>query len=280
METEDATPIVEAKTFVAGSQGQLASSSAVSTPTDDTSSPISPLSPPPSTSTLKPGPIAIPAKSPASPETDMSASYHEIFDAQMPPGSFKESKNDEDEEAEAAAIQDRLSPLLCCDNNTESTTEYLTSKLVEDSLKWQRECGGNTTASPLNSPAKKRLINTLEVKPIVKTKVDILDPAAVEDVERHARYLAACVDNMVENLSGVLQSISALTVDTLETYRDGVCKTCDEVDSNIKAMYQMMAKVEEINKSMAPAYKIGDQVKEIKRLLDLYENTANASTSK
>ena len=45
---------------------------------------------------------------------------------------------------------------------------------------------------------------------------------------------------MTENLAGILQSISALTVDTLETYRDGVCKTCDEVDSNIKSMYQVI----------------------------------------
>ena len=33
--------------------------------------------------------------------------------------------------------------------------------------------------------------------------------------------------------------ISALTVDTVETYRDGVCKTCDAVDGNIKSMYQV-----------------------------------------
>ena len=32
-------------------------------------------------------------------------------------------------------------PLLlsCCDPNTEATTQYLTSKLVRDSLRWQRE---------------------------------------------------------------------------------------------------------------------------------------------
>ncbi len=38
-------------------------------------------------------------------------------------------------------------------------------------------------------------------------------------------------------------------------YRDGVCKTCDAVDDNIKGMYQLMAKWEELNKAMAPAYK-------------------------
>jgi hypothetical protein len=34
-----------------------------------------------------------------------------------------------------------------------------------------------------------------------------------------------------------------------------VCKTCDAVDDNIKGMYQLMAKWEELNKAMAPAYK-------------------------
>ena len=105
----------------------------------------------------------------------------------------------------------------------------------------------------------------------ITPKVEALDPQSIEDIERHARYLAACVDLMVENLSGVLQNASGLTVNTLETYRDGVCKTCDEVDNNIKSMYQLMAKVEELNKSMTPAYKLGEQIKEIKHLLDVYE---------
>ena len=77
---------------------------------------------------------------------------------------------------------------------------------------------------------------------------------------------------MNQFLVGVLQSASALTVETLETYRDGVCKTCDEVDTNIKLMYQLMAKVEELNKSMAPAYKIGDQVKELRKLVEVYDS--------
>ena len=47
------------------------------------------------------------------------------------------------------------------------------------------------------------------------------------------------MDSLVENLSGVLQSVSGLTVETVQTYRDGVCKTCDEVDSNIRGMYQV-----------------------------------------
>jgi len=37
-------------------------------------------------------------------------------------------------------------------------------------------------------------------------------------------------------------------------------------------MYQLMAKVEELNKSMAPAYKLAEQVKEVKRLLIMLES--------
>ena len=41
-------------------------------------------------------------------------------------------------------------------------------------------------------------------------------------------------------------------------------------------MLQVMAKVEELNKSMAPAYKIAEEVKEVKRLLDLFETAFNS----
>ncbi|KAF2345777.1 BLOC-1-related complex subunit 6, partial [Trinorchestia longiramus] len=54
--------------------------------------------------------------------------------------------------------------------------------------------------------------------------------------------------------------ISALTVDCVETYRDTVCKTCDAVDANIKSMYQLMAKGEELSKAMKPAYALHSQM--------------------
>lgn len=94
-------------------------------------------------------------------------------------------------------------------------------------------------------------------------------------LENDAIHLATSVDNLIENLSAVLHGISSLTVDTMETYKNGVCKTCDEVDGNIKSMYQLMAKVEEVNKSMGPAYKLGDNLKEIKKMLESFEAMVN-----
>ena len=71
------------------------------------------------------------------------------------------------------------------------------------------------------------------------------DPRVIEDLEREARRLATEVDSLVENLSCNLQGVSALTVDTVETYRDGVCKTCDVELHDSKALQVLSHRLEE-----------------------------------
>uniref|UniRef100_R4G3L1 BLOC-1-related complex subunit 6 C-terminal helix domain-containing protein n=3 Tax=Rhodnius TaxID=13248 RepID=R4G3L1_RHOPR len=93
----------------------------------------------------------------------------------------------------------------------------------------------------------------------------------VEELEAEACVLAASVDSLAEALSETLHGISALTVDCLETYRDVVCKACDSIDNNIKAMYQLMAKCEEMSKSMQHVHKLAAHIKNIKHLLDMFE---------
>ncbi|CAL1268368.1 unnamed protein product [Larinioides sclopetarius] len=100
----------------------------------------------------------------------------------------------------------------------------------------------------------------------------IIDPNILTDLESHAKKVATCVDTMLENLSGTLQSISSLTVDCMETYESSVCKTCDAVDVNIKAVYQLMAKCEELSNSMNPLYKMSGEVKNIKKMLEQLEH--------
>ena len=117
MSGEEATPIVENKPFPGTPDLKSNDSS-----TTESSSPVSPNTSKllddtkPVTEVLN----VVANKSPAiSPETDMSASYHEIFDTQMP-GKNSENQEDDDEDQEIA--EERLAPLLCCDNNTVSTT--------------------------------------------------------------------------------------------------------------------------------------------------------------
>merc|ERR1711862_51838 len=135
---EDATPVVESKSFVPGPSSGRSSS------TDSPMSPERLIEVDQEREKSYTQGVAIPRRDspPISPVTDMSASYHEIFDTQLMSSvaglDLRGCDQDEDDED---IVNARLGgPLQSLDNNTASTTEYLTSKLVEDSLRWQKEC--------------------------------------------------------------------------------------------------------------------------------------------
>lgn len=220
---------------------------------------------------------------------DMSQSYHEIFDTQPYSGRAAKTEQEREEVPKPVEVyysegEGRLvsvSPPPGCDQPPMS--QYLTSKLVADSLMWQQtfrndspspeedQRPGTSLQRPTSLPASDSASSVA-----TRAKVSaVIDPGVINHIEKEARRLATDVDALVENLSCVLQSLSGLTVEHVQTYRDGVCKTCDSVDSNIRAMYQLMAKWEELNKNMAPAYRISGQIKDIKRLLDLFEAALN-----
>jgi len=239
-------------------------------------------------------------------EGDMSQSYHEIFDTQgyltqdspvsvTTPGTETGSGSVDSGHTETGGggVHDGIvyynegdgSIVSCSPPAATPMSTYLTTKLVADSIMWQQtfrndspspdelqqpatsvpndpDCAARPRPSSLGSDLPSSLPSPRDM---------VVDPMVLNDIEKEARLLATDVDSLVENLSCVLQSVSGLTVETVQTYRDGVCKTCEEVDSNIRAMYQLMAKWEELNKNMAPAYRVSSQIKDIKRLLDMFE---------
>lgn len=65
--------------------------------------------------------------------------------------------------------------------------------------------------------------------------------------------MAASVDTLTENLDNLLHNISALTADNVEVYRGSVTQLTDAMDANIKSMYTILAKAEEITNLMRPA---------------------------
>uniref|UniRef100_A0A131XA06 BLOC-1-related complex subunit 6 C-terminal helix domain-containing protein n=1 Tax=Hyalomma excavatum TaxID=257692 RepID=A0A131XA06_9ACAR len=99
-----------------------------------------------------------------------------------------------------------------------------------------------------------------------------IDPSALADLEEEARTVAASVETLLESLTTSMHGISAMTVDCMRLYERGISKTCDMADSNIKAMYQLMAKFEELSNSMRPLDGLVAEVKSIKKLLDHFEN--------
>lgn len=99
-----------------------------------------------------------------------------------------------------------------------------------------------------------------------------IDPKALLDVELHARKAAETLDVLMQTLVARLHLMSLSVHNCLDVYKEAVDKTCDAVDANIKSMYALMAKCEELGSAVRPVYQIQDQIKEIKRLLDLFES--------
>lgn len=84
-----------------------------------------------------------------------------------------------------------------------------------------------------------------------------IDANVLNDIEIEAQYLAASVDNLTDNLCNLLHSISSITADNVEVHKNAVNKLTDSMDANIKCMYTIMAKTEEITKSMQPTEQVG-----------------------
>ncbi|XP_023298479.2 BLOC-1-related complex subunit 6 [Lucilia cuprina] len=100
-----------------------------------------------------------------------------------------------------------------------------------------------------------------------------IDANVLNDIEIEAQYLATSVDNLTENLCNLLHSISSITADNVEVHKNAVNKLTDSMDANIKCMYTIMAKTEEITKSMQPTEQVGLRIREIKRLVDMLDST-------
>lgn len=98
--------------------------------------------------------------------------------------------------------------------------------------------------------------NNLDSAPISRflqsRNVPEVDGNVLSDIELEAQYLASSVDNLIENLGNLLHSISSITADNVEVHKNAVKKLTDALDANIKCQYQLLAKTEEITKSMRP----------------------------
>lgn len=104
-----------------------------------------------------------------------------------------------------------------------------------------------------------------------------IDANALNDIEIEAQYLAANLDGITENLGNLLHSvnyiiqkcyyehklhivtyhvlfmnwqISSITADNVDCYKNAVNKLTDCMDANIKTMYTVMAKTEELSNQM------------------------------
>ncbi|KAH8234922.1 hypothetical protein KR032_005590 [Drosophila birchii] len=123
----------------------------------------------------------------------------------------------------------------------------------------------STSVAPSSGLLTRRFLQSRNVPEV--------DGSVLSDIELEAQYLASSVDNLLENLGNLLHSISSITADNVEVHRSAVNKLTDTLDANIKCQYQLLAKAEEITKSMKPTEQLGQRIREIKRLVDMLDST-------
>ena len=94
------------------------------------------------------------------------------------------------------------------------------------------------------------------------------------------QYLETTVSKLSENINQVLisinqstHSLSGLTVECMKSYERCLTETADVVDQNIKSMYQLMAQVEEVNRSMKSIEPLKKELIQVKHLLDVFERS-------
>ncbi|CAK1555596.1 unnamed protein product [Leptosia nina] len=125
---------------------------------------------------------------------------------------------------------------------------------------------GSSSASRSSTPSGKLY------RQILAPQIGQIDITVLNDLEHEAQKIAQSVDNLIENLSSILHSNSSLTAENMEVYKDAVGKTCDAMDNNIKSMYTILAKGEEVSQAMVPVQAQAARITEIKRLLQIFES--------
>ncbi|XP_018420949.1 PREDICTED: uncharacterized protein C17orf59 homolog [Nanorana parkeri] len=106
-----------------------------------------------------------------------------------------------------------------------------------------------------------------------RSRADIppIDVEVLKDLEILTQDVALKVDQMMKSLNGTIQNMTALSVGYIQTYRDSVDSLGESVDMSIKVMYTLMARCEELDRSMQPIHALAKQIRDIKHTLETFE---------
>lgn len=138
-------------------------------------------------------------------------------------------------------------------NSNNLMRHYVAESLVDELRLQSLQCNSEDEEIQMNASASTPHPKSLNA-------INEINGNILSDIEIETQYLATSVDNLFENLCNLLHSISSITADTVEVYRNSVNKLTDSMDANIKSMYTIMAKTEEITKSMPPTERLANRM--------------------
>lgn len=105
----------------------------------------------------------------------------------------------------------------------------------------------------------------------VQHKLLPVDPLVLNDLEEQAKTASRSIEKMMKYLSTRLQDNTKVTQETVQIYSESVKNVQKEVEHNIRLMYSLVAKCEELDRKMKPINELAAQVNDIKESLDLLE---------
>lgn len=97
------------------------------------------------------------------------------------------------------------------------------------------------------------------------------DVMLLEDLETEAELIAKSLSIMMKNINDFVQHVTKLTSASAQSCQEYLCTACDSVDMNIKKMYQIMAKCEELSIQMQPIKQLQTDIEKVNKLLDLLD---------
>ncbi|KAJ7354866.1 hypothetical protein OS493_029421 [Desmophyllum pertusum] len=103
------------------------------------------------------------------------------------------------------------------------------------------------------------------------SEIPPVDPEILNDLELRATDIAGNLDHMLATLANSLKAMSQVSTECLGAYSTCVDHASETVDVNIKSMYTLIARCEELNASLKPVQNMAEEVKEIKKTLDIFE---------
>lgn len=145
-------------------------------------------------------------------------------------------------------------------------TNFITKNLeqkIKMSSKPSLDCSDSDCSGPIYRSSRSVTRRPVDIPPI--------DPSVLLDLHRHTQEVAQSVEAMMKSLNGTIQNMTALSVGYIQTYRDSVDSLGESVDMSIKGMYTLMARCEELDRSMQPIHNLAAQIRDIKRTLDALE---------